>query len=112
MTIFTSAHPSCRSLRSHLRDLPGLKVEHAPGNLVEIGSGYADENRFVRIVDRVNHPVLVDAGMAWRKPVSLPGLEATFRRIAAIVQPLPLDHIGIFGCLAINGPGRAMIVRR
>src|SRR5665213_1244659 len=53
-----------RLLRCHLMDFAGLQVDADAVDVVEIDAGHAHEARLVRIVDRMNLAVLVDAGVA------------------------------------------------
>ena len=60
---------SRRLLCVHFLDGAGLEVDLDAVDLFEIGPGHADEARFVRIVNRVNGAILIDAGFAGREPV-------------------------------------------
>src|SRR5215204_3154092 len=100
------------ALRRHLLHGAGLEVVHGPRDAIEISSSDTHEARLVRIINRVNRPILINPG--------LPRIEAIFRRypemrlswIASVIYALELRHIGIRRSLAVNGPGGAMIVRR
>src|SRR5215813_10807163 len=103
---------SRRLLRRHLVHLAGLEVDADALDLVEIGAGHAHEPRFVRIVDRVNLAVLVDAGLTRIEAILFRRPELRMLRVGAVVLTLPLDHVGIFRGLAIDRPGGAVVVRR
>src|SRR3569833_94570 len=64
-----------RLLRRHLVHLAGLEIVALALDLVEVGAGDAHEAGIVRIVDRVDGAVLVDAGHAGLGPVFLDRLE-------------------------------------
>ena len=66
----------------------------------------------VGIIDRVDGAVLVDAGFARREPVFLRLFELGVVGVGAVVLARPFDHVGVFGGLAVDRPGRAVIVRR
>src|SRR5215510_4486723 len=101
-----------RLLRVHFLDRAGLQVDLHAVDLIEVGSGHAHEARTVRIIDRVNGAILVNAGLARRKPVFLDRLELGVLGIFAVVLAFPLGHVGVFGRLAIDRPGRAVVMRR
>lgn len=65
---------SRRLLCVHFLDGASLEIDLDALDLVEIGPSHPDETRVVRIVNRVDGAVLVDAGFAWREPVLLIGL--------------------------------------
>src|SRR5580704_1308284 len=90
----------------------GLQVEAHALDLIEIGPGDADEAGMIGIVDRMNLAVLIDAGFAGRQAVFLHRLELGMRFVAAVVLALPFDHVGVMGGLAVDRPGRAVVVRR
>src|ERR1051325_261555 len=83
-----------RLLRRHLLHHAGLQINADAVDLVEIGAGDADETRAIRVVDRMDRAVLVDAGLAGIEAVFLLRLELGVARIPAIVEPLPFDHVG------------------
>src|SRR5262249_33387938 len=92
--------------------LAGLEVDADALDLVEIGAGHAHEVRFVRVVDRVNLAVLVDAGLARIEAILFRRPELCMLRVGTVVLALPFDHVGIFRRLAIDRPGGAVVVRR
>src|SRR5262245_42214380 len=55
---------SRRLLRRHLLHFAGLEVEADAVDLVQVRAGHADEARVVGIIDRMDFPILIDAGMA------------------------------------------------
>ena len=63
----------------------GLEVEAHPLDLVEVGAGDPDEAGIVRIVDRMNLAVLIDAGVTRRQPIFLHRLELGVLGVAAIL---------------------------
>src|SRR5262249_6973607 len=91
---------STRLLCVHFLDGAGLEIDLDALDLVEIGPGHADEARLVRIVNRVNGPILIDAGFAGRKPVLLDWLELGVLGVGPVVLAFPLDHVRVFGGLA------------
>ena len=95
-----------------IADLAGLQVDLDAVDLVEIGAGDADKAGIIRIVDRMNGAVLVDAGLAWREPVLLDRLELGVLGVGPIVLALPFDHVGILLGLAVDRPRGAVVVRR
>ena len=95
---------SCRLLWVHFLDGAGLDIDPDAVDLVEIGPGYADEARVVRIVNRVNGAILIDAGFAGREPVLLDRLELGVLGVCPVVLAFPLDHVSVFGSLAVDGP--------
>src|SRR5258706_10679136 len=83
-----------RLLRRHLVYLAGLQVDPDAIDLVQIGAGDAHEPRLVRIVDRVDLAVLVDAGVAGFEPVLLLGRKLGVAGVMAVVLALPFGHVG------------------
>src|SRR6185295_7057651 len=83
---------SGRLLRRHLVHFAGIEVEAHAVDLVEVGAGDADEARAVRIVDRVDRAVLVDAGLPGIEPIALRLLQLGVLVVAA--DALPFDHLG------------------
>src|SRR5476649_2603021 len=92
--------------------LAGGGVELQPLHQVEVAAGDAHEAAALGIVDRVDRAHVIDAGMAGLEPVALHLLELGLTRAVAAVDALELAHVGVFDRLAIDRPGRAMIVRR
>src|ERR1041385_2321677 len=101
---------SGRLLRRHLVHLAGLQVEAHAMDLVEVGAGDANETRAVRIVDRMDRAVLVDAGLPGIEAVALRLLQLGVLLVAAGL--LPLDHVGVFRRLPVDRPRLTVIVRR
>src|SRR5262249_4207098 len=101
-----------RLQRVHFPDRAGLQVDLDSVDLIEVGTGYAHEARMIRKIDRVNGTVLVDASIARREPVFLDHLELDVLGVFAVVLAFPLGHVSVFGRLAIDRPGRAMVMRR
>src|SRR5437763_12430154 len=86
------------------------EVEAYTVDLVEIGSGDSDETRAVWVVDRVDRAILIDAGLTGIETIALQLFQLGVFVVAA--GALPLDHVGVFGRLAVDRPGLAVIVRR
>ena len=103
---------SRRLLCVHFFDNAGLEINPDAVDLVEISPGYADEARVVRIVNRVNGAVLIDSGFARREPVLFGRFELGVLGVCPVVLTFPLDHVRVFGGLAVDSPGGAMIMRR
>src|SRR5215213_11732662 len=83
-----------RLLRRHLVDLTGLQVDADAVDVVEIDAGHAHEARLVRIIDRMDLAVLIDAGMAGLEPVFLFRRQLGVLGIGAVVLALPFGHVG------------------
>src|SRR5262245_5810029 len=66
----------------------------------------------IGIIDGVDLAILVDAGLARVEPVLLRRLELGVFGIGAVVLALPLDHVGVMRCLAVDRPGGAVVMRR
>src|SRR5207253_9963013 len=94
----------------HLMHRTGRKIEAHAFDLVEVGAGDADEARAIRIIDRVDRAILIDAGVAGGQAISLDLLQ--LRAFTAIVGAFPFDHVGMAGRLAVDRPGLPMVVRR
>src|SRR5215467_1301029 len=103
---------SRRLLRRHLLDLARGEVEAHALDLVEVGAGDPDEAGVVGIIDRMDGAVLIDAGMSRQQAILLDRLELGLFGIGAVVLALPLDHVGVVRGLAVDRPGRAVVVRR
>src|SRR5258707_3331683 len=109
---FCSAPLSRRLLRRHLLHLARGEIEAHALDLVEVGPGHAHEAGIVGIVDRMDSAVLIDAGVSGQQAIFLDRLELGLFRVGVVVLALPLDHVGVVGGLAIDRPGRAVVVRR
>src|SRR5215831_4278710 len=107
-----SAMTSRRLLRRHLLDLARGEIEAHALDLVEVGAGHPDEAGAVGIVDRMDGAVLIDAGVSRQQAILLDRLELGLFGIGAVVFVLPLDHVGVVRGLAVDRPGRAVVVRR
>src|SRR5262245_14505503 len=107
-----SAMTSRRLLRRHLLDLARGEIEAHALDLVEVGAGHADETGAVGIVDGMDGAVLVDAGVSRQQAILLDRFELGLPRTGAVVLALPLDHVGVVRGLAVDRPGRAVVVRR
>src|SRR6516162_307923 len=103
---------SRRLLRRHLLDLARGEIEAHALDLVEVGARHPDEAGVVGIVDGMDGAVLVDAGVSRQQAILLDRLELGLCGIGAVVLALPLDHVGVVRGLAVDRPGRAMVVRR
>src|SRR5262249_29590298 len=71
-----------------------------------------DEAGVVGIVDGMDGAVLVDAGVSRQQAILLDRLELGLCGIGAVVLALPLDHVGVVRGLAVDRPGRPVVVRR
>src|SRR5207248_3568229 len=105
------ARASGRLLRRHLRRLAGRKIETPAWNAIEIGAGHADESGTCRILDRMNGALLIDSSLPGHQAVLFPGFERGALGIGAVVELLPFGHVGELRGLAVNRPGRAVIMR-
>src|SRR5713226_8259973 len=101
---------SRRLLRRHLVHLAGREIEPYAIDIVEVGAGHADEAGAVRIIDGMDLAVLIDAGVSRQQAILLDRLELGLVRTGTVVLALPLDHVGVVGCLAVDRPGRAVVV--
>ena len=88
----------------------GRKVEAHALDVVEIGAGNADEARAIRIIDRVDLAILIDAGVAGLEAIPLCLFQLGVFSVAA--GALPFDHVGVFRRLAVDRPRVAVVVRR
>src|SRR2546423_13884174 len=81
--------PLRRLLWCHLVHLAGLQVDPDASDLVQVDAGDADEARLIRIVDRVDLAVLIDAGVAGLQPVLLLRRQLGVLGIAAVILAPP-----------------------
>ena len=90
-----------RLLRRHLLHVAGLQVDADAVDHVEVGAGDAHEARLVRIIDRVDRAVLVDAGLAGIEAVLLLRLE-----LGVWSGPCRRPGASIRSCRSTAWPGR------
>src|SRR5687767_5863443 len=92
-------------------DLPGRGVDPQPLDVLEVGAGDAQVAGADGRLGGVELPPVIDPGLARRQAVAGIGLQLRMVGIGAVVEAVPLDHLGVFRDLAVDRPRISVVVR-